>query len=67
MTAAANPRYRLAPRTSALMCVPTAQNSFTSMLCGIPKRLHCKPLMPTLNSFPHHRQKHRTQQHSAKP
>ena len=55
MTASANPRCRLAPRTSSQECVPTMQNSFKTTFNSIPKRLDCGRLMQLLTAFHHHR------------
>jgi hypothetical protein len=57
MTASANPRCRLAPRTSSQECVPTMQNSFKTTFNSIPKRLdadgscNCSPLSITLGDI----------------
>lgn len=57
MTTAANPRYRLAPRTSAQICAPCTQNTLKRTLPGIQKTLHRTCPIPRLNARHHHRRK----------
>jgi len=57
MTASANPRCRLAPRTSSQQCVHNLQNSFTITFNPIPERLDYRQLMQLLTAFHHHRRR----------
>ena len=60
MTTCANPRRRLASRTSSQETVPSMQNSlnsFKTKLSGIPERLDCRWLMQLLIAFHHHRRR----------
>jgi hypothetical protein len=57
MTASANPRCRLAPRTSSQECVPSMQNSFKTTFNGIPERLDRTWLMQLLTACQHHRRR----------
>jgi len=57
MTASANPRYRLASRTSSQKCVPSMQNSVETVFNGIRKRLDRRRLMQLLTAFHHHRRR----------
>jgi hypothetical protein len=54
MTASANPRCRLAPRTSPPECLPSKQNSFKTTSNRGPDRLDRTPLMQPLTTFDHH-------------
>src|ERR1700758_765264 len=57
LTASANPRCRLAPRTSPLECVHSTQNSFMSTSHAIPERLDCRKRIELLTARPHHRRR----------
>lgn len=57
MTTSANPRYRLAPRTSSQECVPTMQNGFKATFNRIPERLDCRRLIERRTGFHHHRRR----------
>ena len=61
MTAFANPRCRLAPRTSSHQCVPSSRNSFQTNFTAIPERLDRRRLMQRLTAFHHHRRPWLTQ------
>ena len=50
MTASANPRSWLAPRTSSQECVPSMQNRFKTTFKGIPEQLACSRLMQQLTA-----------------
>jgi hypothetical protein len=55
MTASANSRDRLAPRTSSLECVPNMRNSFKTTFNGIPERLDYRRPIELLTPCQHHR------------
>ncbi len=57
MTASANPRRRLASRTSSDECVPGMQNSFKTTFNGIRERPDRRSLMPLLSDFHHQRRR----------
>ena len=61
MTAVANPRRRLAPRTFALKCVHSTQNSFLSTSHAIPERLDSSSRIQLLTARPHHRRRSQPQ------
>jgi hypothetical protein len=57
MTASANPRYRLALRTSAQKPATTLQNRFTTTFNGIPKPADRRSPLNPLIDFQHHRRR----------
>jgi hypothetical protein len=59
MTASANPRCRLAPRTSAQESAPSIHNSFITTLNGIAKPSDHRSPFHLLTGFHHHRPKNR--------
>jgi hypothetical protein len=65
MTASANPRYRLAPRTSSQQSAPRIQNGFMTTFNGIPERLDCRRLMQLFTPCHHHRRRWQPQKASA--
>jgi hypothetical protein len=64
MTASANPRCQLAPRTPAQQCAPTSRNSFKTNFTAIPERLDPRQLMQLLTARYHHRRRWQSQKRS---
>jgi hypothetical protein len=58
MTASANPRYRLAPRTRSQQSAPSMRNGFKTTFAAIRERRDCGPLIQLLTGF--HLQRRRT-------
>jgi len=63
MIDSANPRNRLAPRTSSLECVSSIQNSFATRFNGVPERLD-STRFTQLSTVRHHYQQRRQTQNA---
>ena len=61
MIDSANPRNRLAPRTSSPECVSSIQNSFITRFNGAPERLDCTRFTQLFTVRHHYKQRRQLQ------